>query len=120
MGPYDSYIQGWRERARQDEERRRALEAKARSLLPSLVGHLVRQHGARRVVLIGSLFDGVFREASDIDLAVEGIPGAALYRAAAELEDLARPFRVDLIPIEDASPDVRRKIETKGQVLHDG
>ena len=40
--------------------------------------------------------------------------------AGAELDDLGRPFRVDLVPIEDAREPVRAKILARGELLHDG
>ncbi len=118
MASYDRYVQGWVERARVAAQSRKEREARARDLLPMLVEHLVRHHGARRVVLFGSLAEGGFGPGSDIDLAVEGIQGARLYQAGAELEDLCQPFRVDLVPIEDAYETVREKIERTGTVLH--
>ena len=119
-GRLDSYVAGWQARARQVEEDLREREASARRLLPVLVEHLVRGYGVGRVVLIGSLAEGGFHARSDIDLAVEGLHGAALYRAGAELEALASPFHVDLIPIEDAWDTMHTKIEQVGVVLHAG
>jgi predicted nucleotidyltransferase len=118
MQGIDAYLSGWRERARRHDAACTEREERARRLLPSLVTHLVGRYGARRVVLIGSLAEGGFGLDSDIDLAVEGIAGAAIYRAAAELDDLAHPFRVDLVPYEDAHGDLAAKIDLRGLVLH--
>jgi predicted nucleotidyltransferase len=114
----DDYIEGWKERARRAAEARGARESRARELLPTLVNHLVEHYGARRVVLFGSLAEGWFRRDSDIDLAVEGIEGMRIYRAAAELDDIALPIRVDLVPLENARPELINRIESAGQVLH--
>ena len=38
------------------------------------LGELARRHGARKLVLFGSRARGDFRERSDIDLAVYGMP----------------------------------------------
>lgn len=122
MEPVDlePYVRAWRERFARAEQERRERAARARALLPALVRHLVERYGVRRVWLFGSLAGAGFRERSDIDLAAEGLPaGAALFRAAAELDDLARPFTVDLVPLEDAREPVRERILACGELLHD-
>jgi predicted nucleotidyltransferase len=83
MKAIDTDLAGWRERARRLEAACKDREDRARALLPLLVSHLVGRYGARRVVLIGSLAEGGFGLESDIDLAVQGIAGAAIYRAGA-------------------------------------
>lgn len=119
MRPVEEYIQGWRERAHREEAERRQRAAEARRLLPRLVEHLVGRYGARRVWLIGSLVEGGFHRRSDIDLVVEGIEGAAIYRAGAELDELAcGRFRIDLIPAEDAYPELLDKAHQCGELLH--
>jgi uncharacterized protein len=113
------YVDAWRERFRRAEESRQERARKARALLPTLVRHLVERYGARRVWLFGSLAHGGFHERSDIDLAAEGLPpGHELFLAGAELDDLASPFRVELVPLEDARPEVRERILSRGERLH--
>lgn len=69
--------------------------------------------------MFGSLVEGGFHERSDIDLAVEGLPGgAALFRAAVELDEIASPFEVDLVPLEEARPDIRARVLERGELLH--
>jgi len=115
------YVRAWRERFETAEKAREGRAAAARATLPVLVRHLVEAYGVRRVWVFGSLVEGGFHEYSDIDVAAEGLPpGAALFRAAAELDDLARPFRVDLVPIEEARPAVRERILTRGELIHEG
>lgn len=117
----EPYIDAWRVRFGDDERALRAREERARALLPALVQHLVERYGVRRVWLFGSLAEASFGIGSDIDLAAEGLPpGQALFRAGAELDDIGRPFRVDLVPIEDAREPVRAKIVASGELLHDG
>jgi predicted nucleotidyltransferase len=121
MRPIEDYVRGWRERAACAEEERRERAAEARALLPLLVRHLVTQCGARRVWLIGSLVEGGFHQRSDLDLVVEGLEGAAIYRAGAELDDLGGGrFRIDLIPLEDAYPALIDKVFRRGELLHEG
>lgn len=114
----EQYVRGWKERGRRRAHEKLERRQFAEGRLPALVAHLVDHHQARRVIVFGSLVHGFFDHTSDIDLAVEGIPGARLYRAGAELDELATPLRVDLLPLEDAYPEVREKIERTGRVLH--
>lgn len=115
----ETYARAWRLRfALAEEERRRRAQA-ARSLLPALGRHLVQRFGARRVWVFGSLVEGGFHNRSDIDLAAEGLPGgAALFRAGVELDELASPFEVHLVPVEDAPPALRERIFARGELLH--
>jgi predicted nucleotidyltransferase len=81
---------------------------------------LAERYGVRRVWLHGSLAEGGFHEHSDIDLAAEGFaPDSAPFRAGAELDELARPLAVDLVPLEDARPSVRARILQHGELLYD-
>jgi len=85
------------------------------------VQHLAEYYRVRRVWLYGSLAEGGFHEHSDIDLAAEGFPpDSAPFCASAELDELARPFAVDLVPLEDARPSVRAHILQHGELLYDG
>lgn len=86
--------------------------------LDAIVKHLT-DRGARSVFLFGSLAWGGFHAGSDIDIAVEGLPvDASVYRIAAELDPIAAPFRVELVPLEDASEGLREKILHRGERLH--
>jgi len=116
----EPYTAAWRARFQAAERARAARAATARALLPRLVEHLTEHYGVRRLWLYGSLAEGGFHEHSDIDLAAEGLPpGSAPFRAAAELDDLARPFAVDLVPLEDARPEMRTRIHQRGELLYD-
>lgn len=115
----EPYARAWRDRFAMAQRARHARCEAARSLLPQLTRHLVQRFGARRVWVFGSLVEGGFHERSDIDLAVEGLPpGAALFRAAVELDEMASPFDVDLVPLEDARPAMRARIFERGEILH--
>jgi len=45
---------------------------------------ILRRHGAKKIVLYGSVARGDFKPDSDIDLSVEGIPDDRYFRALAE------------------------------------
>jgi uncharacterized protein len=118
-GGYESYIQGWRRRWAEEREEDERLAERARALLPVLAKHL-KAYGAKRVFLFGSLAEGRFHRGSDIDLAAEGLPpGAVIYRAASELDELAAPFEVQLVPLEDADESLRRKVLERGVLVDD-
>ncbi len=75
------------------------------------------QHGARRVVGIGSVFaPGRFMPRSDIDLAVEGLRPERFFRVSAQAAAMT-DFSLDLIPIEAASAAFRRIVREGGVEL---
>jgi predicted nucleotidyltransferase/SAM-dependent methyltransferase len=74
--------------------------------------------GARRVWICGSIARaGRWDERSDVDYAVEGLPGHRLAEASGTLARfLAR--RVNVVPMEDATPSLRASI-VAGRILVD-
>lgn len=99
------------ELARREAGRERARRLRAR--MPEAVQHL-RARGARRVWLFGSLADGSARATSDVDLAVEGLPGTGYFEV---LGEMMRIFgcAVDLVRLETASDSLRERILTEGE-----
>ena len=79
------------------------------------IARLLRHHGARRVVGVGSAFSTGrrFTPRSDIDLAVEGLPPDRFFRVSAQACALT-DFPVDLVPIETASAAFRRIVHEEG------
>jgi uncharacterized protein len=80
---------------------------------------MLAARGASRVVLFGSLVTGGGHEASDIDMAVEGLSADVYFEALGELL-MAAPCKVDLVRLEDAPTSLRAHIATTGVVLHGG
>jgi predicted nucleotidyltransferase len=79
---------------------------------------LKSEFGARRVVAFGSLAHGAwFSPHSDIDLAVEGIPAAAFWRAWCALDRLDSSFEIDLVPGESCSSRLQEEIAQNGVEL---
>jgi predicted nucleotidyltransferase len=80
-------------------------------------------YGAKRVILFGSLAHEAWYSAdSDIDLAVEGLPDDAYWRAVDEIiaiavEEIIGDRPVDLIEVEAARESLRRAIEHGGVPL---
>ncbi len=69
---------------------------------------LKHRFGVKAVYLFGSVRgDTPFHEASDIDIAVEGLPSERLFEAWAELERIVpEGVKVDLIDLERAKPEL--------------
>lgn len=105
-------------RARSAERRARAdvRAARLRAQLEPAARILRDSFGASHVFLFGSLADGTFSEASDVDLAVADLPRARYFEALAELMRLFG-VRVDLVRIEDAPSSLRDCILQEGQPL---
>jgi predicted nucleotidyltransferase len=78
--------------------------------------HVLRKkYGATRVVLFGSLARrSLFAPASDIDLYTEGVPGSRFFEAEAEIEEIAKGFRVDLVEKKECTPQLLKEIEDEG------
>ncbi len=71
--------------------------------------------GVRRVILFGSLAQVTrFRTDSDVDLAVEGLPADAYWKAWQLLEEFITDRSVDLIEIESAGESLRSAIQRYG------
>lgn len=73
---------------------------------------MIERFGARRVIPFGSVMgDGPWHEDSDLDLAVEGLSSDALWEAERQLETIVPSWlQVDLVPLEQAYPEVRVRI----------
>lgn len=100
---------------RQDAERRR----EAAWDIARRAARLLREEfGATRVLAFGSLAHGAwFGPRSDIDLAVEGIPAGAFWRAWCALDRLGSTAEIDLIALESAPPSLLAEIAQHGVAL---
>ncbi len=79
---------------------------------------LKSRFGVRRVVLFGSLAHAAwFNPTSDVDLAVEGLPTDAYWKAWRLAEEFITGRPVDLIEIESAGESLRRAIQRYGVEL---
>ena len=105
-----------RQVAAERKARANARAATLREHLPAAKRLLVDRHGARRVVLFGSLARGDVTERSDVDLAVEGMQPAAYFTALADLTGLF-DSPVDLVEIERASASMLARLQLEGREL---
>lgn len=90
-----------------EARRRQALEA-----AEDCVTLLKEKFGATRVILFGSLVgQGIWHEQSDVDLAVEGLAPRDFFKAYGDCLDLLPSgMNLDLVPLEDAYPEMRARI----------
>ncbi len=111
------FIEAWRRRFAAQEAESRALAAQARLALTEAIA-ILKEHGAKRVILFGSLLQRErFHRGSDIDLAVEGIPPQKFIRAGADLM-MALDWPIDLKPLEEIEQFFREMILKKGEVIY--
>lgn len=112
----DAYRAAWHRRWAEEAARRARRQEQAWAVARVAARLLKERFGARRVRVFGSLPTPWFRERSDIDLAVEGIPSERIREAEAALMELAPDFRVDLVPLEELrdAPRLLRRIEEEG------
>jgi predicted nucleotidyltransferase len=96
---------------------RRRFSEQARAEAEAFAARLVREFGATRVVLFGSVARGEARPGSDIDLAVAGIAPARFFDAAAAAFADVRCATVDLAPLDALHPHIRARVDTEGVVL---
>ena len=100
-------------------EEKVALET-ARREAEQAAAQLVKQHGVKRVILFGSVVrQRRLRPDSDIDLAVEGMPGESYYRIVGDLWT-EQGRRIDLIRLEAMRPAFRELVEREGKLLAHG
>jgi len=92
---------------RQEQRLQELLERRRQQGLAGANGAAVqlKQLGATKVVLFGSLLDESSDEQSDMDLAVWGLPENLYFKAVAQLQGIAG-FEVDLVEAEDAMPHI--------------
>lgn len=91
----------------------------ARAVLRKIVDILVQKYDVSRIVLIGSLAEGErFGFHSDIDLCVTGLHDELYFKAVGELLMETGEFDIDIIPFENATPEMMERIK-KGKVLYE-
>lgn len=80
---------------------------------------LAYKYDLKRVYLFGSLTgDRLTHHGSDVDLAVEGLISASYFTALSDLYDLTHSgIEIDLVPMEDAYPELRERIIKEGKLL---
>jgi predicted nucleotidyltransferase len=115
------YVTAWKERKREDEEKRLRLFQEARDSAQRVARMLIDEFGASRVYLFGSLLNiDDFTVHSDVDIAVEGLNVELYFKALNHMwEALPKGIGLDLIPLEDADKSLKDKISETGVVLYE-
>ena len=75
-----------------------------------------------RVILFGSRAEGLAREGSDYDIAIDSaeiIPFVSLAKLEADLDDLPTLSKVDLVDLRTASPSIAHTARTEGKVIYE-
>lgn len=84
------------------------------------IAELGRKHGAKKIVLFGSRARGDYRENSDLDLAIYGMPESKRGTFWAEVDELPTILQIDLVYISDhTSSALLENIEKDGITLMD-
>ena len=113
----DEYLAGHKKVA----EAEKAFLAKRKELaaekIKILARELPRNFSIRRMYLFGSLVDGHFHSLSDIDIAVEGLDDKHYLKALTIAQEIVRPFRLDLVLMEEAPPYFKDKVRDRGVIV---
>lgn len=118
MKDYSGYREAYRKRWQEEEALRKQRAVRAEAGARKAAEFLAGKYGVTRAVLFGSLPEGRFREGSDIDLGVEGLPKEKYIGALVGAEEAAG-FPVDIKPLEDISESMRKRIEERGKVIYE-
>ncbi|SHJ53586.1 nucleotidyltransferase family protein [Desulfofundulus thermosubterraneus] len=119
MNNYRKYLQGHLKEVAREEKELEQKAGLAREKAGEIARQLARRFGVTKVCLFGSLAAGDFDQFSDIDLAVAGLPEREYLKAYGLAEEIARPFAVDLVLLENAVETLKERVQKEGIVLYD-
>ena len=118
MKDFSRYKAAYQKRRAEEDRELKVKARRAGAAAEKVAGMLAGEYGVKKVVLFGSVLNGRFGEASDIDLGVEGLEKGSFIRALVEAETLAG-FPVDIKPLEDVRESFRERIRKTGKVLYE-
>ncbi|SHJ49901.1 nucleotidyltransferase family protein [Desulfofundulus thermosubterraneus] len=116
---YEEYLAGHKRRARLEEKSLAARKREAWEKAKQLAEELPLLFPLRRIYLFGSLTGGHFTTLSDIDIALEGLEEKDHLKALTAAENIARPFQVDVILLEEAPLSLKKKIYNQGVIIYE-
>lgn len=110
----EGFASGWKRRKKEKETllEERCILALQKAQKTAMI--LKEKYQAQKVILFGSLANGTFWEHADIDLAVSGMDEAAYLDAFWDASQLALPFSLDLVILEEVPQKLRQKIMDEG------
>lgn len=106
----------WRQAAENQQQQRQADAEIAWQQAKDIATCLKQEFGATQVIVFGSLVRDRFTEASDVDIAVAGVPADRYFEAVARVNELSDRW-VDLKPLEALEPYFRERVLTAGVVV---
>ncbi|MBE3588536.1 MAG: nucleotidyltransferase domain-containing protein [Thermoanaerobacteraceae bacterium] len=118
-GYFEEYLAGHKRRVRLEEKILAARKREAWKKTKQLAEELPRLFPLRRIYLFGSLTGGHFTIFSDIDIALEGLDEKAHLKALTAAENIASPFQVDVLLLEEAPPLLKKKILSQGVIIYE-
>jgi predicted nucleotidyltransferase len=108
---------------RRDAERKESriqLWRRAASDCDAIIGRIVASYAPQRIWQWGSVLRReAFREGSDIDLAVEGVPRAEDFFALLGDAMSLTSFPIDIVQMEKIEPEFAELIRAKGSVVYE-
>ncbi len=103
---------------RKQREKIETIRAAAIDRAHKVASLLKEKYSAKRVILFGSLVRKTYlHERSDIDLLVEGLIIEDILHAGYDASIVARPFDVDIIPMEIADKKIVEIADKEGMEL---
>lgn len=79
---------------------------------------ILRNYGAQKIILYGSLARGNYRADSDIDICVEGLPDKNYFRAFAECLMKGRR-RISVLDLHNTRGYFRERILDEGKIIYE-
>ena len=111
------YIQGWKKRIKNKNIKREKSAENAMKKAKKIAQILKTHYNIEKVILFGSLAENNFRMESDIDLALVNSDKSQYLEMYNKIYDIASPYKVDLLPLEEASENLKKRISSKGVEL---
>lgn len=115
---YSSYIEGYRNRIKKQEEKLRQLREHVLKEAKKIASLLASRYNVDMVVLFGSFAKGTHSMDSDVDIAIQGI-NSDDYWEAWSLVDRLTDFSIDLRCLEDFPDSSRKLILEQGMILYE-
>lgn len=100
------------------KKQRQEITNRAYNSLQDIVVILKNKPSVTRAVLFGSLVNGTFREGSDIDIAVEGIPPYNFFSTWREIEEKTG-IKIDLIDLNPDDMPIYNIIKRTGKIIYE-
>ena len=111
------YVQGWKKREKVKDIKKEKIAEQAMVKANKIANLLKKEYKVKEVILFGSLAENNFRKESDIDIAIVDYNKKEYLEMFNDVYDIASPFKIDLLPLEDASDTLKKRILMKGVKL---